>query len=425
MALHTSFNLIDMLFVGKLGKEAIAAVSMAFPVQLFIIAIGGGTGIGVTSLISRNIGAKDTERAKIAAQQCLFFIVSFGVLTALAGIIFAKDFFKLLGAQPAVLDLITDYIRPILLCSIFMYFNMIGGAIFRGLGDTVTPMKVMMTAVLLNIALDPLFIFGIGPFPRMEVFGAALATVFSRGIATLFLIYLLRTKNSTSKRIFSPRIDFKSIKNILNVGIPSSLAQLINTTSMLVLFSILTRFGTAAVAAFGLGFRLDTLAFLPGLGIASGNMIMIGQNFGAKKLDRVRKISMTATGITGGFMVLIGSIYFAFPNFWISLFNTDPELITYGTHYLRIVTISYFFIAAFLITVSSFQGSGRGSPALILTLLRLFVLLLPLTLILSKYYAIDGVWWAILLSNIISASIGLTWLHLYFAKTKRNFASAH
>ncbi|RKY84134.1 hypothetical protein DRQ09_09055 [candidate division KSB1 bacterium] len=420
MALHTSFNFVDMLFVGRLGKEAIAAVSMAFPVQLFMIAIGGGIGIGITSLISRNIGANNIEKAKIAAEQCLFLIVIFGIITTILGNIIAEDFFRIIGATRPVLKLVIDYIKPILTGSIFIYFSIMANSIFRGEGDTVTPMKVMISSVILNTILDPLLIFGIGPFPRMGVSGAAIATITARGIVCFIIIYFLRTKSSISIRLFSPKLDIKSIKEIFNVGIPSSLAQLINNSSMLILLSILSRFGDTAIAAYGIGMRLDSIAFLPGLGLSSGNLIMIGQNFGAKRFDRVRKISMVAMGITGGFMAIVGLFYLSFPDFFIRLFNSDPALVSYGTDYLKIVATSYFFIGVILVAISSFQGSGKGSPALVITILRLFILLIPFSLILSKYFAVNGVWWAIFISNILSSISGLLWLFLFFRTINKN-----
>jgi len=423
MSLHTSFNFIDMLFVGRLGKEAIAAVSMAFPVQLLIIAVGGGTGIGITSLISRNIGAENFKGAETTARQCVPLIIMFSIITAVAGSVFAKPFFMLLGAESTVLELVVTYIKPILVGSIFMYMNMLGNAIFRGQGNTITPMKIMIASVLINIALDPLLIFGIGPFPRLGVLGAATATVMSRALGNIVLLYFLKSKDSISKWFFSPSPRFNTIKNIFIVGVPSSLAQLINNASMLVLFGILTRFGNAAVAAYGIGFKLDLLAFLPGIGLSSGNMIMIGQNFGAQKIKRVRRITSMASIITGGFMTFIGLIYFVFPAFWIKLFNSDPELVLYGVNYLRIVTLSYFFYGVILITMSTFQGSGRGFPALVITFLRLFIVLIPSALILSNYLKVSGIWWAIALSNLITALFGIIWLHIYISRINKSFPS--
>jgi putative MATE family efflux protein len=317
-----------------------------------------------------------------------------------------------MGATPKVVMLASNYSRWIFGFSLFMFIGLAAISVLRGLGDMKIPMIGMVSATVLNIILDPLLIFGIGPFPRLEIDGAALATVISRFIAVVIMMYFIFspiTKISIKPRHFKFRKFF--VKEILRVGVPSSLNQSMMSLAIMIITRIVAFFGPIAIAAYGIGFRIESLVILPILGIATAVITMVGQNVGANKFERAEKTVWAASKLALIFVFLIALLLFIFPKFWFSIFSDNAELIGYGVNLLRILSPAYLFVGVAIIIASAFQGAGFAVPALVMTAVRLYIISIPLALLFAFVFGfgLNGVWIGSALSIIISTIISIIW----------------
>lgn len=407
LLVQISFNLVDAIYVGKISAEAIAAVSLALPIMFFISAIGAGVGVGATSLIARYIGAKEVEKADNVAEHALLVGLVIGVIFTILGLVFGKRLLMLMGAD-SLLDISWDYLSVIFLGSFFVMVFIIANSIFRGEGDTKTPMVYMIIATITNIVLDPIFIFFLG----MGVKGAAIATVISNMVGCVLMVNGFMNGRSSIK--IRPRyfhFNFGILKNIFVIGIPSSLAQISMSLSAFVMMRIVSYFGAYAIAAFGIATRLDSIALLPSLGLMMALVPIIGQNVGAKKFERAEKSAYKAAIIAALFSGSVGLLFFFFPTMFVSIFNTNPEVIKYGVSYLRIVPLAFAFIGINICISGSFLGTGNALTSLFFTLLRVIILIIPLALLFAFVFdlGIIGVWLAYPISIVVSAISSLLW----------------
>ncbi|MBI2135860.1 MATE family efflux transporter [Candidatus Woesearchaeota archaeon] len=421
--MQVSYNIADTIFVGRLGAEAIAAVSLAFPIDFFMYALGGGLVSGTTSLISRYIGAKEYKNADNAAEHSFLIALVLSLFFTVIGLLFMKPLFIFLGATSSILPMSIEYSRWIFLGSASIFFFLAASAIIRSEGDMRTSMKFMGISVVLNLILDPLFIFGISIFgisiiPPMGVAGAAIATVIARVVGcVLVLNHLLKDRSMIKLRLKDFRYKYLFIKNIFAVGIPSSLSQLVMSVGVLLLTKLTANFGETAIAAYGIGFKLDTVAFLPTLGIGIAILTMVGQNTGAKNFVRAKKISWTGCLIAGFFMLTISLIFLSAPEFFISIFNNDPILIRYGVSYLKYIAPTYIFLGFIMILAFTFQGFGRGVPGVVIAIFRLGIIAVPLAYLLALNFGfgLTGVWIAIAVSNVLTALFSVGWFYRFKA----------
>jgi len=407
LILHTGFNIVDAIYVGRISAEAIAAVSLAWPIMFFVYALAGGVGVGATSLISRYVGAKEIEKADNVAEHALLVGVVLGVVFTVLGLVFGRGLLMLMGAD-SLAELSLSYLNVIFIGIVFMMIFVVGNNIFRGEGDMKTPMIFMTIATVVNIILDPIFIFVLG----MGVKGAAIATIISNFIGCVSVIVgFVIGKSSVKIRPKCFRFDLGIVKKIFTIGIPSSLSQVSMSISLFVLTRIVATFGPYAIAAFGIGFRLDSIAILPTLGLMMALIPIVGQNVGAKKINRAEKSAYTTAALAAAFTGFVGLMFILFPSFFVSLFNSQPEVLRDGALYLRIVGLSYVFAGVGISISGAFLGAGDAFPALMLTLLRVIILSIPLALVFAFVlgWGLKGVWWAISFSGIISSIIGLIW----------------
>ena len=407
---HTTFNFVDRLFVSRLGAVELGALGMAFTVQSILLAIGAGTGIGTSSLIARYIGAGKLQRANAAAEHTLLIIVVLSAIMTAAGPPLARPLFVLLGASEEMMPYILDYIRIILFGSLFQFFAMIGNGIMRGEGNTVTPMQVMIIGTVVNIILDPLLIFGIGPFPAMGVQGAALATVIGRAVSCVFLgVSLFNPSNVVIPKLKEFRFDPSIVRGIFGVGGPTIVAQLSNSLGLSLLFILLRPYGDMAKSAFTLGFTYQQVAVLPLLGIAQGTLTMTGQNFGARNLDRVRGVIRQALLFSTGLMTLFALIMIGARGGLVRVFSDLREVIRIGRTMLLIFALGFPFLAGRIILTSFFQGLGMGLRGLFLNFSYIILFALPLALLLSRPFGLEGIWSGLVLGNLGSSLVGLLW----------------
>lgn len=413
MLFQTGFNIVDTIFVGRLGEMALAAMTMSFPVIFFLISLAGGTAIGVNSLISRYLGADRKKEADNVAEHGLLLAFVMYFIFVMVGLFFSKRIFMLLGAEGELLDMILSYTNVIFIGSIFMLLMFVCNHIMRAEGDTKTPMKLLATSAIINIILDPVFIFGFWFIPAMGIQGAAIATIIARTIAAILSLNHIVFSNKSYIRLNWKYFRFRwsIVRKIYAVGFPASLSQMIMSLGILFFNSLFLSFGTAAVAAFGLYFRLESLAVMPLIGMMSGVITMTGHNFGAKKFKRIDRIVLLSSRMAVAFMISIGSLLILFPRFWLMIFTNDVNVISTGINFLRIIPFSLLLIGAGMMINGAFQGMGKGLFPLLFNVLRTFGLTLPIAYLLAFYFnfGLKGSLWSFPISSLIMSSVAIFW----------------
>lgn len=418
---HSALSLVDMAWVGRLGSVALASVAMTGVILMVAVTVIGGLCTGTRALVSRYVGSGNEEFASRVALQSLILGAVTAVLLAVLAFPFVPVAFRLMGARPEVVVTGTPYLRILLVggCTTFILF--LGSSILHGSGDAYTPMKLMLCACLLNVVLDPLLIFGIG-FPRMEVRGAALASVIAQGIAACSMLFILLQRHHIIRlnKVRGP-LDMSIVIRILKIGIPNSFQMAFRTLMAMVLMAVVAGYGTAAVAAYGVGVRLRMLVLMPGLTLGVVAATLVGQNLGARKLNRARTCALQVALINVAIMVTAGAVYFLFAGPVIKLFNNDSQVISVGVSYLRTTTPFYVFTAFSIVLGRALVGAGDTVPPMLITLVALWGIQIPLALILPRLtgLGIAGVWWATVIACIVEGLGVAAWFQKGLWKHKK------
>jgi len=405
MLFHTAFNLIDSVFVGLLGANEIAAVSLFFPVVFIFIAIAGGLAVGATSLVAQAIGARKWKEADNIAEHALLLSVFLGIAVTVFGLFLAEPIFLFMGADENVLPLALDYAHIIFYGMTFMFLSYMASSLIQAQGNSKTPMKAQGLTVLLNVFLDPILMFGWFGFPAMGVAGTALSTIILRGLMTLLLLAYL-FKDRTKIRLRPKDFSFKPaiLKRIFLVGTPASIGQSINSIGMIILMSFVGAFGTLAIAAYGIGFRLDALVVLPAMGMSQAVIATAGQNYGIKAIGRVKKTVKYAAISMFLISLVFALVMIAFPRPFYYPFTSDAQVIEIGALYLSIVAFSYVFKSLVLSFNAGFQGTGKTVLSMIVMASQ-WIFTIVLAWFWSQSMGLEGIWWALLASSVITAII--------------------
>lgn len=408
--IHSLFNLIDTVFLGRVGKEALSAPAIAMPIIFFFIVFGMGFSVAGTTLIAQSKGKNDPERADFYLGQMTIFIVAASIIISIVGFILTPAFLRLINVPPDSYNYTFTYMRTIFLGVPFMYVSFVFQSALRGVGDSMTPLLIQTVAIVINILLDPLLIFGPGIFPRLEVAGAAIATVVSRMIASVFALALLsRGSRGIRLRLRNLKPDRRALKLFVQIGLPSSLGQAGSALGFTVLQGIVNGFGTSVVAAFGIGNRVINMFNMPGMGLSQATAVLTAQSIGRKDYRGARKVANLAMKSIFIF-ITAGMIY---TTFWgrhlILLFIDDPEVLAIGSRMFRIFGPSVILFALFTIVNGAFQGGGDTKPIMVMNMVRLWGLRVPLAWLLAHVAGLgaDGIWYSMFLSNAGVAVIGL------------------
>jgi len=419
--MQTLYNLVDTLWVGRVGANAVAAISISFPILFLMIAIAAGLTIAGTAIIAQFKGAGRSEEINKVMGQLFSFVGAVSILIAIIGIIFSKKLITLMGAEPILINEAAGYIRIIFAGMPFMFGFFIFSSILRGIGDTITPAIMMFSSVILNMILDPLLIFGIAFFPELGVQGAAVATVFSRAVVAIFALYILiKGTKGLQLKLDNMKLDFKIIKLIIKIGLPSSVEQSMIALGQLFMTTLVTSFGTMVLAAYGIVNRIISVPVILAFGMAAAATTMVGQNIGAGEKARAEKtavLSMVSTFIT---LTIIGIIIILKPEMVISVFNKAPEVLKYGSDYLRIVALTFGFIGIMNVGNGVFKGAGRTIPPMVISTFSQWVFRVVLGYIFAITFKWEqsGLWWAIAVANVAGAIIGILWLKISDWSTK-------
>ncbi|MFP4028969.1 MAG: MATE family efflux transporter [Candidatus Brocadiia bacterium] len=396
-------HLVDMFFVGKLGPVAVAGVTMSSVMIGIVIVVALGIEGGTTALVANAFGREDERHAGIVTGQGLFIAMVLAVALAAFGNPLAPHILRLLGAEPGVVEVGSGYLRIISGGGLALLLHISLAAALRGAGDAVTPAKTLILANALNAILDPLLIFGMFGFPKLGVAGSALATILGRGLAILaLLIFMLSSRKSILELHVSdiwPR--FEIIGRILRIGVFASGRAMLRNLGRLILMRLTASFGTAAVAAFGIGFRLQMLVLAPGKGFGTAAATMIGQNLGANQPGRASRSGWTATGtamIIGGCLT---ALFWADPHMLIRVFNKDPEVVEAGATLLKWFSASFPLMAAGIVLSQGMIGAGESLRPMIVTGMSQVVIAVPLAVFLAtRWESVDGIWVALFTGNI-------------------------
>ena len=404
MLVTATYNIVDTIYVGRLGVQAIAALSIALPFQMMLGAIGIGTGVGAASLIARSLGAGEVEVAKKAVGQVISLSIFFGVIFALLGYFYMEPVLIMFGATQEIIGPASEYMSVITFGSV-MFFLVLGlNNVVRGEGNPKLSMNVMIVTAVVNIVLDPIFIFAF----RMGVRGAAVATVLAKIVGVAWLLYYYISGKSEIKLSFSClKPELANIIKIYIIGFPAMIMQASTNVSLILANNILARYGHMPIAAMGLIFRLIMFALMPVIGISQGLLPIIGYNFGAGKMRRVKEALSKGLFAAVAVVAFFGLIYYAWPALFLSIFSSDQELLLYSKTAMRIMVLMFPLVGAQMVFTTYFQAAGRGVPSLTLSLLREILIFIPLLYALSGLFGQNGVWYARPASDIVAFIVTL------------------
>ncbi len=404
MLVMATYNIVDTIFVGMLGSEAIAALSIAFPLQMLLGALGIGTGVGAASLLARSLGAGQMDVARRTVGQVISISLIFGVIVALIGFYNMEPILILFGATPEILDLTAEYTMVITSGSVMFFLIMGLNNVVRGEGNPKLSMFIMILSALINIALDPIFIFALG----MGVQGAAVATVLAKvaGVA-IMLHYFLAGKSEVKINLACLRLHGETIRKIYVIGFPAMILQISTNLSLVIANNILAVYGHLPIAALGLIFRLFIFALMPVIGVSQGMLPIIGYNYGAGKMERIREVLIKGVLVSTAIVVFFGLLYFFLPEPLIRIFTREAELVVLGGRALRIMVIMFPVIGAQIVFSTYFQAAGQGLPSLVLSILREVILFIPLLLLMSSLFGLDGVWFSRPISDLLAFLVTL------------------
>lgn len=402
-----AFNFIDTIFIARLGTLELAAITFTFPIVFLIIGVSMGMGMGASAVISKAYGENNLEKVKKLTTDGIVISFLSALIFVIIGLIFFEEVFLMMGASQEILPYIKEYMRIWYPGIVFITIPMVGNAAIRAIGDTKIPSLVMMIAVAINIILDPIFIFGLGFIPKMGLTGAAIATLFGRFISLIICLYFLIKKYDMLDLNFRNFFKLKeSFKEILYVGLPSSITNILMPVGMAIIISMVSKYGEPAVAAMGAASRVEMLTMTIFMALGSVLGPFIGQNWGAKKSDRIFaaiKHSYLFSLVWGALMFLF---FYVFKEEIAIFVKDDFEVVKYMVLFLSITPISIAFRGVMMVVSTSLNILKKPIMATVLTILHMFIIFIPLAYYLSDIFGFIGIFWASVISAFCTSIIG-------------------
>lgn len=404
MLVQAMYNIVDSVFVAQISENALTAVSLAFPLQNLMIAFAGGTAVGVNALLSRSLGEKNQDHVNQTAVNSVFIFLVTAVIFMIAGLTLSNLFFNVQTTNTEIVNAGTQYSMIVVGCSIGLFCQFLFERLLQATGRTLFTMVTQGLGAIINIILDPIFIFGLCGFPKMGVAGAALATITGQIIACLLALFFnLKFNHDIHFKFKRFRPNAHIVKQIYSVGIPSIIMQSIGSVMTFGMNTILITFSTTATAVFGVYFKLQSFVFMPVFGLNNGMIPIIAYNLGAKQkkrmFDTIKLAMIYATG-----MMIIGVIFFeTIPQTLLGFFNASEAMIKTGTPALRIIAIHFIFAGFSIVCSATFQAVGKGTYSLLTSLIRQLLVLLPCAYVLSLTGNLDLIWLCFPIAEIFSA----------------------
>jgi len=401
--LQDLFSIVDMIFVGRLGPDAIAAVTLGGTLMAVLYMLGLGITTGCTALVAQAVGAGNRRRAEMVASQSFLLAVVLSLIAA-AALPLAPSCLKILGGAPEVIATGTPYLQITLIGSFTLFMSVTFSAALRGAGDAVTPLKIVGLANLINIVLDPILIFGWFGVPALGVAGSAWATVAARLFATVLLakVFFMDGHEHFNLHLRDLKPHGRTIWHMFRIGIFSSGQMLMRNISALALIRIIAIFGTFPLAAFGVAFRLMIAVMMPGMGIGAAAATLVGQNLGAHRPDRAAKAAWFAAGTYATFALMVGIAFIVFAKPLIAIFNSQPEVVANGSEFFRWVGMTLLFIAFSVVFGRAMNGAGDTFWPMLITAVAMLGIRIPMAYgFATAWRSVTGVWFAYAASNVV------------------------
>ena len=406
-----AFNLIDTYFIGQLGTRQLAAISFTFPVIMIISSFAQGIGIGVVSLVSNAIGQGQRDRAARETTDSLLLAMVIVLIFSVAGYFTITPLFGLLGATDQTLPYIRDYMEIWYVAVVFLVVPMVGNNAIRAAGDTKTPSFIMLAAVAVNAVLDPLLIFGYGPFPELGIEGAALATAISRATTLAVALYVLYFREKLLVlKLGTPQEFWGCIRGVMRIGFPAAGARMINPLGITLITGILSGFGPAAVAAYGVAVRIEMFGTSVINALSSVIGPFVGQNLGARQYDRIQRSFRLSYRFSWGWGLGVAALFALLARPVASAFTDNADVIQYVQRYLYIVPVSYGLQGIFLIGTTSLNTLQKPLWAAALSVLQMLVIAVPLAYLASQWLDVWAVFASISVAYVI-AGLAVQWVN--------------
>ena len=418
MLVQAMYNIVDSIFVSHLSEDALTAVTLAFPLQMMIISVGSGTGVGINALLSKALGEKKQKRANKAANNGLLLtFISFIIFVAV-GIFIAEPFIRSQTDSANIADMGTVYLYTCCTLSIGVFFQMTFERLLQSTGRTHLSMISQITGAVINIIFDPIFIFGYFGIEGMGVVGAAYATVLGQCVAAVVGLILNVKFNPdikiSLKKMFKP--SWKTIRRIYAVGVPSILMMAIGSIMSYCMNQILGIFSSTAVAVFGAYFKLQSFIFMPIFGLNNGLIPVLAYNYGAHSKDRIREAVRFSMKLALSIMVIGTIVFWSIPKFLLGFFDASDYMLTLGVPALRIISLSFPVASLCIAMGSMFQAFSKSKYSLIVSVGRQLVVLIPVAWLLAQTGEVQNVWWAFPIAELMSLALSV----YFYRRINRN-----
>lgn len=401
MFIQSMYNLVDSYYIGKINEDAFTAISIAFPIQNIMIGIAVGTGVGMNSLISRYLGEKNYEKSNRTAETGLALAIIYGIILLILSRFLPRPFLSAQTTDENIIAYGIEYLQIVMGFSMGVFIQIFLERTLQSTGRSVFTMLTQLIGAVLNIILDPIFIFGYFGLPAMGVKGAAIATVMGQIIGALFGCFF-EYKFNEEITIKKPVLDLDIVKGIYVVGVPSMITITIQSFTIYVLNKMLSAISTSAIAALGAYFKVQSFVFMPIFGVNNGLVPIVAYNYGAKNKERIIKAIKLAFITVTFMMIFVSAIIMIFPREILGIFSAGDKMLEIGIPMLRICALSYIFAGISIVGTAVFQAFGNGILTLFDSILRQIIVLLPVAYIAVKFFTVNEIWWGYVIAEFAS-----------------------
>lgn len=411
MLVQALYNIVDSMFVARVSETALTAVSLCYPVQMIIVAVACGTGVGVNALLSRYLGEKKYKKANQIALHGIFLAICNWIVFAILGFFFSEAFLRLFSSNEQILEMGVSYMKICTIVSFGVFVQITYERIMQSTGNTIYNMIIQGVGALINIILDPIFIFGYFGIPALGVSGAAIATVIGQIIAMILGIVITQTRiKEVNISIKDWKLDLGMIKNLYKIGFPAILMQSIMSFMTVFMNMILIPYSELAVSVFSIYYKLQQFVFMAVFGMNNALIPIVAYNYGARKRTRILQ-AIRFSLIISSIIMAVGTIVFELiPKELLYLFDAKENMLAIGIPSLRIISLSFIFAGISMVLCSVFQALGHANKSLYITLLRQLLILIPLTWGLAKLFGLNVGWWSFPITEAVCAGISLVLL---------------
>lgn len=408
MLVQALYNIVDSMFVARVSEAALAAVSLCYPIQMIMVAVACGTGVGINALLSRYLGEKKQEKASQVAMHGLFCAICNWLVFAVIGLFFSEAFLRLFSDDVQIIMMGISYMQICTICSFGVFVQITYERIMQSTGNTIYNMVIQGVGALINIILDPIFIFGLGPVPALGTAGAAIATVIGQIVAMFLGIIITQKKvREIQLSVRGFHLDGMLMKAMYRIAIPAILMQSIMSFMTVMMNMILAPFSEMAVSVFSIYYKLQQFVFMAVLGMNNALIPILSYNYGAHQMERIREGIRFALWMSCVIMAIGTVVFQLFPTQLLYLFDAKETLLSIGIPALRTISVSFVFAGISMVLCSVFQALGSPNHSLLVTLLRQMVILLPLAYGFSSAFGLDMCWWSFPITEVLCALLSL------------------